>query len=159
MSRYKEWASRSSPSTAPRPRINRPEFVIPAPAPQPQPAATLLLTPAERPRGVTMVWGTMGRGTVERSSPIPPTVQLMKVDSGSKDPYEVLLSKLPDLARQAGLPPPTVDAMKMTGNTCGAPMEKWKSTSRYYTGMTDSRSEGDFESLRRARDLDLLPED
>lgn len=88
-------------------------------------------------------------------APIPASNQLVKVDAMYGSTYEALLSGLPDLAEEAGVKAPSVDATRMVGRVPGAAMEKWTPSTRHYTGVTDANGER-FEPLRAKRDRELL---
>lgn len=172
MSKIKQWADRKSGPTlsryfsgptvrtAPTPQVvnahGHPvhQVVQPQPVVQPQFSA-----PAPTPVLIQLAQGTIGnRGPVEQLDPVPPTVQMVKIDAEHGDPFEEFMLTQPDIAKQSGVVHQGPDAMEMTGVPQFAAMEKWQPSSRYYNKVTDQRNDGDFSGYRQKRDRDLLLE-
>jgi len=164
--KFKDWASK--PREALPQRLVTPaqqKLVDPmgapigagAVAPQPQPRGQLYYAPAPPPVAVYLSQGTVaGRQTTAPIDPIGKTCFLVRTDCDHGDPYEKLMSNIPDMAKQAGLQPPETDAMKMTSVPQGAEMAQWTDRTKYYNQVTDRSSDGDFTGHRGKRDRELV---
>lgn len=75
--------------------------------------------------------------------PPPPMAQTCLIVRPARDTYAELLSTIPELT---GTVVPDysggVDAMKLAGRPCDAPMEKWRASSERTYGDSDARAQG-----------------
>lgn len=108
--------------------------------------------------GVVLSVGVTGRGPVVPVDPVPPSNQLVKVDTTHPDPFEQLMAGVPDIAKRAGVQAPAVDATRMAGAPPGVMLEKWTPNTRYYTGASDASSDGRFDQHRQLRDAQIVKE-